>query len=588
MKGFKASNGVKRSPKLVIKDGNPMTLNLATESTGIGKVLKARLLAVPTHQRAFAWKEDEVRSLWDDLVRAELEEPSGYFLGQVVLGEPTSPGGTASVIDGQQRLATVTLIYAAAVHLLYSRLDSERAIYFKHHFVQDSNPVTLDSEPRLRLTGEDDAFFQEMLNALCSPTPVALPSAERESHERLLKAHEAVATRLEQYADSVGAAWATKLVGFLQYVENSVEVIVIQVSSDQNAYLIFETLNDRGVRLTTADLLKNMLYGKSGMQLAAVQASWSQMNHTLEGLDDDEIVPTFLRHYWISNREHVREKQLYKRIRDSITSPTAAAQLASGLSTSADRYTELLTPSDSRWTSTAVRDALGAMRLFRVVTVRPLLMAIEATSTGALQSQLLSAVAGWSIRLAVAGGLGSGSTEEAVGAAARQIRSQRVSSVAELRTLLAAIIVDDQVFHQAFAVYRVANGRQARFMLASLERQAVLAAGGTLEQVPNLDESQVNLEHVMPKNPTAGGPWAALAALDKYRTDVNRLGNQALMLVADNTAAGNDDFGAKKAFYANSSLLLTKGLASIPTWDMAAVDARATELADLALLAWPQ
>ncbi len=95
-----------------------MTLNLATESTGIGKVLKARLLAVPTHQRAYAWKEDDVRSLWDDLVRAELEEPSGYFLGQLVLGEPPTPGGTASVIDGQQRLATVTMI---------SRLAADRA-----------------------------------------------------------------------------------------------------------------------------------------------------------------------------------------------------------------------------------------------------------------------------------------------------------------------------------------------------------------------------------------------------------------------------------------------------------------------------
>lgn len=565
-----------------------MTLNLATESTGIGKVLKARLLAVPTHQRAYAWKEDDVRSLWDDLVRAELEEPSGYFLGQLVLGEPPTPGGTASVIDGQQRLATVTMIYAAAVRLLYNRSDPERAVYFKHHFVLDSNPVTLESEPKLCLTGEDDTFFQQLLVGLCSDTGAAVPLATRESHERLLKAHETIATRLEHYADSVGAAWVTKLVAFLQYVENSVEVIVIQVSSDQNAYLIFETLNDRGVRLTTADLLKNMLYGKAGAQLAAVQASWSQMNQSLEGLDDDEIVPTFLRHFWISNREHVREKQLYKRIRDTTTSPTAAAQLASGLSVGADRYAELLTPSDPRWTSTPVRAALDAMRLFRVVTVRPLLMAIEATSTGQLLSQLLGAVAGWSIRLAVAGGLGSGSTEEAVGTAARQIRLQPVTSVAELRALLAPIKVDDEVFRQAFAHYRVANGKQARFLLASLERQAVLSAGGTLEQVPNLDESQVNLEHVMPKNPVPGGPWSQLASHDNYRTEVNRLGNQALMLVMDNVAAGNDAFSVKQTFYAKSSLQLTNGMAALPAWDMATLEARSAALANLAVLAWPQ
>ena len=145
---------------------DPVPLNLTTETAGIGKVLRSKLLAVPAHQRPYAWQEENVTALWDDLVRAELEEPDGYFLGQLVLGDATAPDNTHKVIDGQQRLATVSLIYAAAVRLFYDRGEGVRAGIYRQHFLLDTNPNTLEPEPKLHLTVDDDPFFQALLVAV--------------------------------------------------------------------------------------------------------------------------------------------------------------------------------------------------------------------------------------------------------------------------------------------------------------------------------------------------------------------------------------------------------------------------------------
>lgn len=91
--------------------------------------------------------------------------------------------------------------------------------------------------------------------------------------------------------------------------------MVLTVPTDADAYLIFETLNDRGADLTIADLLKNYLFGRAGTKLDAVRDGWMQVLGALDISAENALFTTFLRHYWSSKHGAIRERELYKSIK---------------------------------------------------------------------------------------------------------------------------------------------------------------------------------------------------------------------------------------------------------------------------------
>jgi len=124
----------------------------------------------------------------------------------------------------------------------------------------------------------------------------------------------------------------------------------------------------------------------------------------------------------------------------------------------------------------------------------------------------------------------------------------------------------------------------ARYYLNVLEKQK----GGEKEPelVPNANEAEVNLEHVLPQNPSAA-TWVAFDE-DARSAFTHRLGNLALMKVSSNSESGTEEFPEKKKRYAKSGFLLTKIIGSYSAWTGKEIEDRQSQLAALALGAWPQ
>lgn len=542
-------------------------------------------LAVPIHQRSFAWTEEQVSELWEDLSRARYDDPDGYFIGPIVIGETTSAGERIIVIDGQQRLATISLLFAAVISFFRKMGDDDRARIIDSRYLAERDIVSLEREPKLVLGSEDDEFFRQLIEAAVSGGELPSPEVRKPSQELIRGAYDFLVGRVVHICEEAGGNWREELLAFRDFVDASVEVIVVRVGTDQNAYLIFETLNDRGLRLTTSDLLKNHLFGQAGNRLDLVRRRWTEMTSALAGIGEDDPTPEFLRHFWISTRGMVREKALYRTISRDIRTPAAAAKLASGLASSAERYGSLANPAHPQWRTTQVRRALTVFQMFRVTTPRPLLLAaIEELAEKTFEAALV-AISGWSIRLAISGGLGSGTVEEAYGEAARRVRKGEIGSVAKLKTYLKSTLPSDEEFEAAFSTKGMRNRRQARFLLAELEKQARRQLGRSEELEANLDESQVNLEHVMPHN-LEGAAWNHVRA-DDHPLYVDRLGNMALMLRGENLEAGSHGFKKKKSFYAMSELVLTAEIAELKEWSPDTISERQRRLAKLAVLAWP-
>ena len=146
-----------------------------------------------------------------------------------------------------------------------------------------------------------------------------------------------------------------------------------------------------------------------------------------------------------------------------------------------------------------------------------------------------------SVRGLIVGGIGGGTTEGAYSAAAIKIRERTIKTASELRKELAGIIPSDDEFEAAFATARVSRQSLSRYYLNALERQE----GGVSEPelVPNSDEEQVNLEHVLPKKATPTD-WPSFSE-EERSAYVDRLGNHALMKKTPNGRIGNKSFKVK-------------------------------------------
>ena len=99
---------------------------------GIGSELKDNTLAVPVYQRSYAWDKQEVSEYWDDLVSA-FNRKSDYFLGTSVL--TTEADGKLTIIDGQQRLATTAMLFAAIRDQFTERNDAQRGRIIQNDFL---------------------------------------------------------------------------------------------------------------------------------------------------------------------------------------------------------------------------------------------------------------------------------------------------------------------------------------------------------------------------------------------------------------------------------------------------------------------
>lgn len=502
-----------------------------------------------------------------------------YFLGSVVT--TTTPSPRQQVVDGQQRLATVSLFYAAMRDIFKARSD-ERASEVERDFLGRKNMTTRELEPNLRLNAEDNDIFQHLIS---EKRDVANNAKSQDSHWRLVAAYDLLKKRLEAIiAGRPAESWQVPLVEWHDYVLKRAKVIEVHVSNENRAFVIFETLNDRGLNLSTADLLKGHLFGTSGSRIEECKVAWTQTMAPFVGQSESADADTFLRHYWASTKGVARVKALFSEMRDTVDSEQQAVSLAKCLAQSAplwssmfDRDAEFWRPFDDK-----AKSALETLASLNVEQCRPLLLAAMRSLPTEEVSLLLGLVLSWSIRWFVVGGGSAGVTERLYAETAREVSEGRVTTAAQIADRFTQRVPTDRDFRSVFATHTVRRGWLARYYLIALEKS--VNGEGQPELVPNADKNQVNLEHVLPKNADAGD-WPSFTP-DELNDMKLMLGNMVLLRAADNTGLGNGSFEAKRPTLSASKLALTKEVGMESDWTPEAIRARQERLAELAVTTW--
>lgn len=469
------------------------TGQITTRVDGIGHVLADSKLEIPDYQRSFSWSDDEVRELWDDVMKAIHAKVPDYFLGSMVTTAGTERD---QVIDGQQRLATVSILFSAMRDIFKSRSD-ERAEDIERDYLGRKNIRTREWQPKLKLNADDNAIFQLIIEGRISE---ANAQATRDSHKALVSAYGILHSRMEKAIEGLSAtSWQAPLVELHEYLLTSANIIRVSVPSESRAFVIFETLNDRGLNLSTADLLKGHLFGTAGARVEECKYSWAQAMAPFSG-DDRTSTDQFLRHYWSSREGVSRVKALFSQMRDSVGTSEQAVALAAELGQAAPLWASMFERDAAYWEgySDSAKESLEVLGALKVEQCRPLLLAVMQKFPRAEIEKVLTLLISWSIRWFVVGGSGAGVTERLYAEAAKAVTSENVDTASGISARFVDRVPSDQEFENQFAVMSVRRGWLARYYLHQLEK--FRRGEFQPEFVTNSDATEVNLEHVLARN----------------------------------------------------------------------------------------
>jgi uncharacterized protein with ParB-like and HNH nuclease domain len=347
---------------------------------------------VPRFQREFSWTQEEVLELWKDII-SNIKFNNNtfinqeYFIGSLVLvGEDKST--ELLIVDGQQRLTTITIFLSAIIETFKSieRNDLAEGLYA----LVEGKDVA--NKPFFKLENENPKPFLQKAIQHYEKSDTAAETKE----EKLLKeAYDFLFKRLQK---------STLTKEFLEYsnynklVESSdqycqlleairdqiltLKTIYITVVSKDDAYTIFETLNARGMNLSTIDLVKNDIFKvlKQEHPNDDAKEKWAEIKYNLSIRDESINIDTFFRHFWLSKYEFTTEDKIYKSFKKlSSSHKISSSEFLDDLLYESNNYKKVTDPQITDWRLQEERkiyNSLLALSIFRVTQVRTLLIAL--------------------------------------------------------------------------------------------------------------------------------------------------------------------------------------------------------------------
>ncbi|AIY16702.1 DUF262 domain-containing protein [Pimelobacter simplex] len=533
----------------------------------LGRVLTEHLVAVPRFQRSYAWDRTNVEEYISDLDAARKKKVS-YFMGTLVFAQPSDGSDRRQIVDGQQRLATTAVMFIAIRDMLaqYGKRETsdqtEQRYLRRYVLSEESEVVTLTLSPKDQ--DSYDALLEERHEDL-------------DEKDRLRICYEVCRDYLRETAPT-GKQYR-RLIEVADHLEKSVQVLVAVATDLPEAYVIFETLNDRGADLTTADLLKNYLFSQArGTEFAYVENAWTVLE---ERLGKPEDLVKFVRYDYVSRNGPVTTRKLYRAIQQWLAdSKIGVKKYLQELKESSSVYQALRDTDDAFWNTVNVdvKDAILAYRRFGFESSMPVLLAAFRTWGKPKGARLFVKLARWSVRAQFVGRIGASLSEDAFGAASAAISNGSAVNQPDVRRLIKKLIPTDGEFKAAFAATTDPPTARAKYLLAMLER-AQDDADGLPSRALEWSSVGVTIEHVMPKSAHGND--------DEKRALIGQLGNLALLEKRINKDMGSKSFATKSHLYSGSDFHLTQALANESEWTAKQIQARTARFAELACIAWP-
>lgn len=558
------------------------TINFDTSNKNFREILGNGLkYQVPRFQRDYAWTDEQWGDLWQDIEEVITDSDEEHYMGYLVLQRTDEK--TFIIIDGQQRLTTITLIIIAGLYYLQELIEKDehaeenkqRLDALRSSYIGALDPVSLTVENKLTLNRNNQEYFKTYLASL-----------ERPRVSRIKKSERQLADACRFFQDKIRAAKFSgeQVANFIDRMASLLLFTTIRVGSEVNAYRVFETLNARGVQLSTPDLLKNFLFAiidkdqdTHELRIREIETQWGRVLTQLGKHDFTRYLLT----EWNRRNPLARKNDLFKRIKRSIDTPESAFNHLRNLDRNAEVYAALQDAKDEFWRASQIQQqveqSLTTLNLFNVIQPQGILLSAWEKWDANEFTRLLRAIEVVSIRYNVVCQKAAKDQEGVYNTIARGISDG--SNFEDTLNELRRVYPSDEEFKHAFS-NRTFKTRQTskkvRHLLARIERQ--------LSPDNQLDEASLTLEHILPEHPDDS--WVDYFGEEGVEEYAERLGNMTLVSAGTNQELGQRPFAEKKQTLAATSFAISQKAANYPEWERESIDSRQQWMADQACSIW--
>lgn len=556
---------------------------LDTKTVSLNDVLgNGKIYRVPQFQRDYSWEQDNWEDLWSDIEIA-MGSNSLHYMGSVVLQSTKSK--TYHIIDGQQRFTTLSILTLAVIkeikRLIEKGIDvdenKERVELLMRQYIGQKDPTSLNYSSKLFLNENNDSFYQSRLLNFREPSNVRKLS---DSERLMWNAYEFFIQKVSSKFKSNSGA---ELASFLNNVTGELMMFIqITVEDELNAYTVFETLNSRGVELTSTDLLKNYLFSlvaKSDIDLKLVKSQWKKIVDVV-GLKD---FPVFLRYFLVATRKQITKEYLFKEIKNFVNTDKDVFDLLDLLEYYAYNYVALGNPDDDLWNKDKeLRNAIIILKAFRVTQWKPLALVASDKLNGDFK-RFLQAIIAISYRYNVIAKLQTNEMEKVYSKAAINLYRSPHPNIISVLNDIRDIYVDDENFKNYFSLKQFNTNNSSdkkllRYTLYKIESQEANGASYDFETDTG------TLEHILPESYPES--WSESFNEDEFEKNVFMIGNLTILEPIKNTREATDKtFDKKIEVYSTSKYAITKNISFIE-WTPYSIKVRQAQFARLACSIW--
>ncbi len=538
---------------------------------------------IPPFQRYYSWDLGNFADFWDDISETFHEDASEHLLGSVVFNIEDVP--QLFVIDGQQRLTTASVLLCALRNHLRERDRNDKANEIEDLFLVNSKGAGHFS-PKLSLNGYDKEFYENHIFNNYSPEDAKLIAKNAglpTSNKYLAACYKYMHNKID---DMCKKDWHIEDLtnAILASFDRKLVIIRIDVSNDQDAFRLFETLNERGRDLSKFDLLKNHMFSVSRNKLRPVQSNWEMISQNL----GYQRTVKFIRHHWMSTQGEVREKDLFSKIQSFVLTPEMAEEYTAKLVEPSALYGAFFAHDHHLWDKYAKgkkHELRSLLNTTKILQAEQLFIVLLATLEVAPKAcvDMLRMLTILTFRYSTICGMPAANLTPVYIAAAHAIRKNPDASVKEVfEKHFREIYPTDEDFHEAFGRKTTRDKALARYILGEINN----SLDGRPSMETQTNTSVTDLEHILPHRYEEHWTISEGEYPDGPEQFINCLGNMTLLSAKLNQGIGNADFSTKKEAYLKDVIAITEWIVKSENWGADEIVNRQKLMADEAVKIW--
>ncbi len=543
-------------------------LKLNTKDENLREILgNGKKYEVPKFQRDYSWESEHLDTLWEDIQDMIDNDESYHYMGYLVLQEKKS--NEYKIIDGQQRLTTFSIFVLACIKRLKEIQEEKIADILSRNFIGVEEFDGIHINRKLKLNKNNDFYYGQAVSGQ------ELPQRGKKKTVHLMR------KAIDHFSKKVQTCQGEEIGKLVQEISQRLLFTTIYIGDDLNAYRIFETLNARGVHLSSGDLLKNYLFSLiddesniSDEVLEGLENTWEAIGSNI----GNAYYTDYILCQWNSTHKIARKGNLFTSIRKEIKDKQSARNYLDGIYKNSEVYEAITNPGSDYFKGEdqyqSIKQSLEFLKLFSIKQPFSLLM-ISYQKYPDNFHKILKWIHVFSLRYNVICSKPPNEQERLYNDICLEIN--KGLEIQRIKEKLLKLYPNDKEFHQNFSdktmLTRQSN-KKARYLLARLEEKILNTS---------IDESKLTVEHILPHNPEPRWFDAFGNNCDLFS---QRIGNMALVTASENKQLAQKPFLEKKRFLLTTHYNLNKNIEDYEEWTSAEVESRQKKIARIATDLW--